>query len=59
MARRMASKIALVTGGGGDIGEAKGRVFAEEGGAVASTATARPPSARRKLSRPTSRGRDC
>ena len=31
----MAGRIALVTGGGGGIGEATGRLFAEEGGAVA------------------------
>ena len=31
----MAGCVALVTGGGGGIGEATGRVFAEEGGQVA------------------------
>jgi NAD(P)-dependent dehydrogenase (short-subunit alcohol dehydrogenase family) len=35
MAGRMAGRVALVTGGGGGIGEATGRLFAEQGGAVA------------------------
>jgi 2-hydroxycyclohexanecarboxyl-CoA dehydrogenase len=35
MASRMAGRVALVTGGGGGIGEATGRLFAEEGGQVA------------------------
>jgi 2-hydroxycyclohexanecarboxyl-CoA dehydrogenase len=35
MPGRMAERVALITGGGGGIGEATGRLFAEEGGRIA------------------------
>ncbi len=35
MPGRMADRVALITGGGGGIGEATGRLFAEEGGRIA------------------------
>ena len=34
MPGRMAGRVALVTGGGGGIGEATGRLFAEEGRSI-------------------------